>query len=82
MRIRTNDKFEWRTDLDDDVADLLGESTRSGGIDASCEFTRNMMRALEHAADHPDMSEELAEILSTPQVEVQYEVRSGVNVKD
>lgn len=82
MRIRTNDKFEWRTDLYDDVADLLDESTRSGGIDASAEFTRNMLRNLERAAEHPDMTEELAEILSTPQVRVQYEVRSGVHVED
>lgn len=80
MRIRTNDKFEWRTDLYDDVADMLGESTRSGGIDASAEFTRHMLRNLERAAEHPDMTEELAEILSTPQVHVRYEVSSGVDV--
>lgn len=80
MRIRTNDKFEWRTDLYDDVADLLGESTRSGGIDAACEFTRHALRNYERAASHPDMTEELAEILSTPQVRVRYEVSSGVDV--
>lgn len=82
MRIRTNGTHQWRTDLYDDVADLLDENTRSGGIDASCEFTRSMIRNLERAADHPDMTEELAEILSTPQVEVEYRVESGVNVRD
>ena len=82
MRVNTADSYSWRLDLYDDVAELLGESTRSGGIDASCEFTRQMLRNLERAANHPDMTEELAEILSTPQVEVEYEVRSGVNVRD
>ena len=82
MRIRTNDKFAWRESLYSDVAELLGEGTKSGGIDASCEFTRHMMRNLERAASHPDMTEELAEILSTPQVELEYEVRSGVNVRE
>lgn len=80
MRIRTSDKFEWRTNLYDDVADLLGESTRSGGIDASAEFTREMLRNLERAADHPDMTQSLAEELSTSQVTLEYEVRSGVSV--
>lgn len=82
MRIRTNDKFAYREDLYKQVAEMLGESTKSGGIDASCEFTRHALRNYERAANHPDMTEELAEILSTPQVEVEYEVRSGVNVRD
>lgn len=80
MRIRTTDRFAYRTDLYSDVAELLGESTKTGGIDASAEFTREMLANLERAANHPDMTEELAEILSTSQVEVEYEVRSGVNV--
>lgn len=80
MRIRTNGKYEWRTDLYDDVAEQLDEQTRSGAIDASCEFTRSMPANLERAADHPDMTQEFAEILSTPQVEVQYEVRTDVRV--
>ena len=82
MRVNTADSYAWRLDLYDDVASMLGESTRSGGIDASCEFTRQMLRNLERAADHPDMTEELAEILSTDQVELEYRVETGVNIHD
>lgn len=82
MRIRTNDKFEWRKHLYDRVGKLFGENTRVGTIDASAEFSEEMLRNLEKAAKHPDMTEELAEILSTSQVEVEYRVESGVNIKD
>jgi hypothetical protein len=80
LRISTTGRYEWRTDLYDDVAEQLGEQTRAGAIDASCEFTKNMLANLERAADHPNMTEELAEILSTPQVELEYEVRSEVRI--
>ena len=82
MRVNTDGRHRYRIDLYDDVADLLGESTRSGGLDASAEFSRRMLANLERAAEHPDMTEELAEILSTPRVTVEYEVRSGVSVGD
>ncbi len=32
--------------------------------------------------DHPNMTPELAALLSTSQVELEYEVRSDVNVSD
>jgi hypothetical protein len=40
-----------------------------------------MLPALEKAVEHPDMTEDLAEILSTPTVEVEHEIETGVNVK-
>lgn len=80
MRINTTDNYEWRTDLYDDVADLLNENTRAGAIDSSAIFTREMIKNLERAADHPDMTEELADLLSTSQVELEYEVRSSVEI--
>lgn len=55
--------------------------TRSGGIDRACEFTREMLDNLEEVVDHPDMTEELAEVLSTSRVEVEYCVETGVNVR-
>lgn len=82
MRIRTSGDYEWRLDLYDETGVLLGEGTRSGAVDASCEFTRRMLGNLERAVEHPDMTEELAEILSTPEVEVEYRVERGVNVRD
>lgn len=80
MRIETSGKYEWRTDLYDDVGDLLDESTRSGAIDGACEFTKEMLPALERAVGHPDMTEDLAEVLSTSVVEVEYCIERGVNV--
>jgi hypothetical protein len=81
MRVRTSGNYEWRTDLYDRTADRLGEGTRSGGIDGACEFTRQMLDNLEEAVEHPDMTEELAEILSTSVVDVEYRVETGVNVE-
>ncbi|ADJ16942.1 DUF7692 domain-containing protein [Halalkalicoccus jeotgali] len=82
MRINTSDKYEWRTDLYDRVGDLLNESTRSGAIDASAQFTEEMMKNLDRAMDHPDMTPELAALLSMSQVELEYEIQSGVNISD
>ena len=81
MRIETSGEYTWRTDLYDAVGEQLGESTRSGAVDASCEFTRQMLPALERVVEHPDMTEELAEILSTSVVNVEYEVSTGVSVR-
>ena len=72
MRIETTGDYAWRTNLYDDVGEQLGESTRSGAVDGACESTRQMLPALERAVKHPDMTEELAEILSTRTVNVEY----------
>lgn len=80
MRINTDGKYAWRTDLYDRVGELLDENTRSGAVDGACVFTEEMVQNLEEAADHPDMTEELAEVLSTSQVQLEYRVESGVSV--
>ena len=82
MRIQTTGDYAWRTDLYDDVGDLLGEPPRSGAVDASAEFTREMLPALRRAVEHEDMTEDLAEILSTGVAEVEYRIETGVNVSD
>lgn len=46
------------------------------------KFTREMMHNLERAMDHPDMTPELATLLSTSQVELEYEIQSGVEVRE
>ncbi|WP_435078428.1 DUF7692 domain-containing protein [Halococcus sp. AFM35] len=81
MRIRTDGKFAYREGLVDDVADLLGENTRVGAVENSCEFTQAMLPALAEAVEHEDMTPELAEILSTRVVDVEYEVSTGVSVR-
>lgn len=80
MRIRTNGEYEWRTDLYDDTADCFGVGTRSGGIDAACEFSNQMLRNLERATEHEDMTEELAELLSTANVTVEHRTITGVEI--
>jgi hypothetical protein len=70
-----------REGLVDDAADLLGENTWVSVVEASTDFTRQILPALERAVEHPDMTEELAEILSTRVVDVEYEVSTGVNVR-
>ena len=52
-----------------------GENTRVGAIDSACELTEQMLPNLEHAMDHPDMTEELANILSTNLVRLETDVR-------
>jgi len=81
MRIETTGDYVWRLDLYDDVGDLLNESTRSGAVDGACEFTREMVPALQEAVQHPDMTPELAEILSTRAVTVRYAVETEIEVE-
>ena len=57
------------------------KNTRSGVVDGACEFTREMLPALERAVDHEDMNEERAEILTTRAAEVEYEVETDVTVR-
>ena len=40
-----------------------------------------MLPALAKAVEYPDMTEDLAAILSTPTVDVEYRVETGVNVR-
>lgn len=56
-------------------------STWSGVGDDSAQFTEEMMPNLEQAMDHPDMTPELAALLSTSQIELKY-VKSSVEVQD
>jgi hypothetical protein len=55
----------------------FGESTRSKAIDGTCEFSTQMLRNLERAAEYEDMTEDFAEILSTRAVEVE----TGVTIR-
>ena len=70
MRIDTSGRYEYRKELYQKTADRLGESAKSKGIDHACWFTEEMLRNLREAMDHPDMTPELAEVLSTTRVDV------------
>ena len=80
MRIRTDGEYEWRTDLYDRTAEGFGVGTKSDGIDAACEFSTQMLRNLERAAGHPDMTEDLAAVLSTASVTVEHRTVTGVEI--
>ena len=41
-----------------------------------------MLRNLDQALDHPDMTEELADVLSTPSVELEYQIETGMKVNE
>jgi len=72
----------YHEDLVDDVADRFGETTRVGAVEANAEFTQAMLPGLQEAVEHPDMTEELADILSTRAVDIVYEVSISVNVRE
>ena len=78
MRINTDGKHQYRSELYAETAELLGEPTKSGGLDRACEFTRKMDRNLRRAIKHEDMTEDLAAILSTNEIPVEMEIRRRV----
>lgn len=83
VRIKTSGKFEWRKDLYDSTGEVLDENTRSGAIDGACEFSRKMVgQNLPRAMDHPDMTEELAKILSTSKVRLDYRVKTDIHINE
>lgn len=80
MRIRTDSEYDWRIDLYDETAERFGIGTKSGGIDADCEFPTQMLQNLERAAEHPDMTEDLAELLSTRNVTLEHRIVTGLEI--
>ena len=60
----------------------MDENTRSGAVDASAQFTEEMISNLERADEHPDITPELAALLSTSQVQLDYRIESGVRTGD
>lgn len=62
VHIKSSGNYVWCEDLYERVGKKLDERTKSGAIDGACEFTEQMIPNLEAAANHPDMTEELADI--------------------
>ena len=81
MRINIDGRHEYRLDLLRRVMQQTGEGTKSGAFDFSTEFTLQIPRNLDQTLKHPDMTEELAEVLSIPTVDVEYCVETGVHVR-
>ena len=81
MRIRTDGEFEYRKDAIESAKQALDETTNTGAVIGACEFTRKMRRNLEQVVSHPDMTPELAELLSTAQIPVEYRIETTVGTK-
>jgi len=64
----------YREDALEDAMELFDKNTKSGAVMAAVDYSKRHTRALERAADHPDMTEELAELLSTSPFELEFEV--------
>lgn len=98
MRINTDGRFSFRTDLYDDAAEALGESTRSAGLDAASELVLELLgkpsspsagaldrvaTALEDDRVPDEVAHEVAEALSVGPVDVQVATRTAsVDVGD
>ena len=80
MRIKTDGKHEYRVDQLRRIMQAAGEGTKSGAFDFSTEFTLRMLENLDCAVHHPDMTEELAEVLSTPTVDLTYHIEADLDV--
>ena len=58
------------------------ENTKAGVFDFSTAFTLQMLRNLDRALEHPDMTAELADVLSTPGVELEYRIETAMRDND
>ena len=81
MNIKTDGQYEYRLDLMRRIMQRTGENTKAGAVDRAMESYLELLDALERAGDHPDMTEELAEALSTPHVEVVHRTEHEINVR-
>jgi hypothetical protein len=80
MRIRTDGKYEYRKDAVEGAA-AFWDCNKTEAVIRSCEFTQRMTKNVERALEHPDMTAELAEALSTPYVELEYRIETGLSVE-
>lgn len=81
MRIRTDGEYEHRRETIEAAAEVWG-CNKTEAILRSCMLATRMVDNLERAAQHPDMTDELADVLSTPNVEIQRELVTDVEIDD
>ncbi|NIB99403.1 hypothetical protein G9C83_07245 [Halobacterium sp. R2-5] len=60
--------------------DALDENTKTAAVIAACEHARQDRKAKARALAHPDMTPELAEVLSMPTLQLHYEIQTAVDV--
>lgn len=77
FRMNTGGEKSYREDELEDAMRLFDEATKSGAVMAAIDYSKRHASALERASKHPDMTEDLAELLSTSPFTVEYEVSRG-----
>lgn len=79
MRIRTDGEYSHRERTIQDAADRW-DVNKTQAVLNSCTFSVRMLSNLERALTHPDMTDELAEVLETPNVRLRRELETEVDV--
>lgn len=88
MRINTSGKKAYRNDLYEETARVLGENTKTGGIDAACIHAKQDVEAKREAIEYlamklpPKELESVADMLSTGQVRVEVDTLASVEVEE
>jgi hypothetical protein len=80
MRLETDGDQEYRLDQMRRIMDMTDERTKSGAIDFALEFTIHQLRTLDSVKDHPDMTPELAEELSSHLATLEIDRRANLNI--
>ncbi|MFC7073258.1 hypothetical protein ACFQJ7_01410 [Halovenus rubra] len=84
MRINTDGKKAWRSDLYERTADVLDESTKAGAIDSACIHAKQDVEAKQEAIEYlaerlsAGELEEVTTKLSTDTIEISAEVKTDV----
>lgn len=81
MRIRTDGKYAYRQDEIEWASDFWG-CNKTQAVLRSIEFTRQMTHALNEVVEHPEMTTDLADLLSTSEIEVVYQTETDVVIQD
>jgi hypothetical protein len=61
--------------------DALAENTKTDAVLAACEHARQDRRGKEQVLEHPDIISELAEVLSTREMGLCYDVSTSIEVE-
>ena len=73
-------KYDYEEHKSINAAAKLWNCSRTEAIIRSCIFTHRMRRNLYRALQHPDMTPELAEVLSTEYITLNYRVETSIDV--
>lgn len=79
MRIRTDGDYSHRKLTIEDAA-ATWDCNKTQAVMRSCEFSEAMIRNLRAALQHEDMTDDLAEVLSTPHVQLTRELNTSVDI--